>query len=130
MTFCASSSRLRKSEFSAGFTSGVSGLDLFVSVALVTGRGSPWYRVTLGSQCRSLSLRFRLLQFFLRWRGLLVAIVVVVITRPASNLSRFSIHERHDGVVGYAAALDAMIINDIAKSLFTHVEGRQARVYQ
>ena len=48
-------------------------------------------------------------------------IIVVVITGSAPNFSRFSIDERDDGVVGYAATLDAMIVNDIAESLFTHI---------
>ena len=59
-----------------------------------------------------------------------MTIIVVVVAGPAPDLSRFSIDDRHDGVIGDAAAFYAMIVDDIAQSLFTHEEARQARVYQ
>jgi hypothetical protein len=80
----------------------------------VTGGRSFRNTVGLRGQRGSLRLGFSLFQFFLGRRSLLVTIIVVVITRPASNFSRFSIDERHNGMVGYAATLDAMIVDDIA----------------
>ncbi len=40
--------------------------------------------------------------------------IVIVITGSAPNFSRFAVDERDDGVVGDAATLNAVIIDDIA----------------
>ena len=59
-----------------------------------------------------------------------MTIIVVVIAGPASDLCRFPVYQGHDRVIRNAAALHTMIVYDVAKSLFTHDDGRQARVYQ
>ena len=59
-----------------------------------------------------------------------MTICAIVVAGPAPDFSRFSVDQRHDGVIGDAAAFQAMIVDDITKSLFTHEEARQARVYQ
>jgi hypothetical protein len=58
-------------------------------------------------------------------------VIMIVVTGSATNLCRLSIHEGNDGVIGDAATFYAVIVNDIAESLFTpHHICRQARVYQ
>ena len=55
-----------------------------------------------------------------------MAIIVVVIAGPAANFRRVPVHQRDDGMVGYPTTLHAMIVDDIAESLFTDWKGRQA----
>lgn len=49
-------------------------------------------------------------------------IIVIVVTSPAAYFGRLSFHQGYDGVIRDAAALHAMIVNDIAKSLFFHAK--------
>jgi hypothetical protein len=42
--------------------------------------------------------------------------IVVVIARAAADSRRFFIYQRHDGVRRYTFALDAKIVNVIAKA--------------
>jgi len=51
-----------------------------------------------------------------------VTIIMIVIARPASNLCCLPIHQRHNRVVRNPAAFHAVVINDVSKPLFTHVE--------
>ena len=57
-------------------------------------------------------------------------VIVIVITGPAANLGRLSIHQGHDRVVRNAAAFDAMVVYDIAESPIIHEKRRQPGVYQ
>ncbi len=41
-------------------------------------------------------------------------VIVIVIAGTAANLGRFSVHQGHNRVVCDAAALHAMVIDDIA----------------
>ena len=43
-----------------------------------------------------------------------MTVIVIVITRPAANFGRLRLHQRNDGMVGEAATLDAIIVDDIA----------------
>jgi hypothetical protein len=56
-----------------------------------------------------------------------VAIVMIVIARPAANLRSFAINQRDYRMIRDPAALDAMIVNNVSKSLFTHTRDRLMR---
>ena len=43
-----------------------------------------------------------------------MTIVVIVIARPAAHLRRFGIDQGYDCVIGDAATLDAVIVDDVA----------------
>src|SRR5437763_1275857 len=66
--------------------------------------------------CRQGCLRFSFcfLKFLLRWRRLLVAIIVVVVTSTAAHFRSLPLDYRHNRVVRYAPAFHAVIINYIA----------------
>ena len=52
-------------------------------------------------------------------------VIMIVITGAAANLRRLSIDQRHDGMIGDATALDAMVVDDVTQSLFSHANSRQ-----
>jgi len=49
-----------------------------------------------------------------------VAIIVIVITSAASDFGRLVIYERYDGMVGDAAALNAVIVDDVPETEIGH----------
>ena len=57
-----------------------------------------------------LRFQFRAFQVFLGRRGLLMPVVVVVIARSAAHLGGLPTHERNNGVIGNAAAFNAVIV--------------------
>jgi len=62
----------------------------------------------------------QLFEFLLCGRCLFVTVVMVVIARPAADFGSFAIDQRNDRVICDPAALDAVIVNDVSESLFTH----------
>jgi hypothetical protein len=49
-----------------------------------------------------------------------VPVVMIVIASAAADFGRFAAHQRNDGVVGDAAAFDAVVINDVSKAIVRH----------
>ena len=49
-----------------------------------------------------------------------MALVMIVIAGPAPDLRSFAVHQRDNRMICDPAALDAMIVNNVSKSLFTH----------
>ena len=49
-----------------------------------------------------------------------MTVVMVVIASAATHLRRFIFEQRNNGMVSKAPAFHAIIVNDIAQSLFTH----------
>ena len=47
-------------------------------------------------------------------------IVVIVIASSATNFGRIAVEQRDNRMIGDAAALHAVIVNNVAQSLFTH----------
>jgi hypothetical protein len=55
-----------------------------------------------------------------------VTIVMVVITGTASNFRGCALYQGNNGVIGDTPALDAMIINNIAKTVVGHMKNLRA----
>ena len=47
-------------------------------------------------------------------------VIVVAVTGAAAHFGGLAVHQRHDGVIRQAAALDAEIVDDIAQPQLTH----------
>src|SRR5579871_3475141 len=84
------------------------GLGLLRFLFRIGGRGRP------GSGGRQNFLeQFLLLQVFFGRRSLFVAIIMIVIAGAAAHLGRLARKNRDDGVIGYAATLDTVVVNYI-----------------
>ena len=55
-------------------------------------------------------------------------IIVIVIAGSAPDLRSGAVHQGNDGVICNAAAFDAMVVDNVAQSLFVHCKNvvRQA----
>ncbi len=56
-------------------------------------------------------------------------VVMIVIASAAADFSGFGTHQRNDGVIGHAAAFNAVIVNYIAEAKIRHSEWRVTAEY-